>query len=321
MRPYFLVFTAALLAGVHSASAQGILSLRNNLDFKDKTPMTYSVGVGAGYDDLSYKSNGFNNISSFFIQESVSAMYSDNDKISPWNLALDLGSLQYLDHNPGVKDTTYTDRVTFNISHSFSPRLKVTDNFYFTYEAEPNFGLGASTARRNGQYFYGYNNFAVTYAWSERFSTTSSYTIDGINYQEKSIGNLEDRISHLFAQQFSWALNHTTKLVGEYRFRDTLYKRSSSDYMSHYALAGIDKAWSERTSGSFRAGAEFYSNDATSKTAPYIEASLNYAVSKKTTATVYSSIGYDGSELGNADARYSYRIGASAAHHLTERLT
>jgi len=322
MRPYFLALTLGLLAGVQSLSAQGILSLQqNNVDFKDKAPLSYSVGVGGGYDSLKYKSSQLNDINSYFIQESVNVSFNHMDKISPWNLGIDLGSLQYLDSSPGTKDTTYSDRVIFNITHAFSPRLSVTDNFYLTYEAEPNFGLGASTARRNGQYFYGYNSFAVSYAWSERFSTTTSYTIDGIKYQDSAIGDLEDRFSHLISQQFSWALSHTTKVVGEYRFRATQYQRSSSDYMSHYLLAGVDKAWSERTSGSFRAGAEFYSNDNTSKTAPYVEGNLSYAVSKKTTASVYSSIGFDGSELGNSDSRYSYRIGASAAHRLTERLT
>jgi hypothetical protein len=145
--------------------------------------------------------------------------------------------------------------------------------------------------------------------------------VDGIKYQDSDIGDFEDRVSHLISQQFSWAWTHTTKIVGEYRFRYTQYQRSSSDYMSHYVLAGIDKAWSERTNGSFRAGAEFYSNDRTDKTAPYAEGSLNYAVSKKTTASVYASVGFDGSELGNSDARYTYRIGANATHRLTERLS
>lgn len=322
MRPYFLVFSLGLLAGFQGVSGQSVLSLRNNAaDFNEKAPLTYSVGVGGGYDSLKYKQPGINDVDSYFVQESLGLSYSDNDKISPWNLGIDLGALQYLDNTPGTKDHEWSDRLVFNITHAFSPRLKVTDNFYVTYEAEPNFGLGASTARRDGQYFYGYNNFAVSYAWSERFSTTTSYTVDGIKYQDSDIGDFEDRVSHLISQQFSWAWTHTTKIVGEYRFRTTQYQRSSSDYMSHYVLAGIDKAWSERTNGSFRAGAEFYSNDRTDKTAPYAEGSLNYAVSKKTTASVYASVGFDGSELGNSDARYTYRIGANATHRLTERLS
>lgn len=321
MRPYFLVLSLGLFAGIQSVSAQGLLSLQNSADFKEKTPLTFSIGASGGYDSLNYKNSNINDIDSYFVQGSVGASYSSNDKITPWNLGLDIGVLQYLDHTPGQKDTNYSDRLVFNISHQFSPRLSVTDNFYVTYEAEPNFGIGASTASRNGQYFYGYNNFAVAYAWSERFSTTTSYTVDAIKYQDSAIGDFEDRVSHLFSQAFSWAWTHTTKVVGEYRFRTTQYQRSSSDYMSHYVLAGIDKAWSERTTGSFRAGAEFYSNDRVDKTAPYFEASLNYAVSKKTTATVYSSVGFDGSELGNSDSRYSYRVGASATHRLTDRLS
>ncbi len=321
MRPYLSVLTIGLLAGIQAASAQGILSLQNSMDFKDKAPVTYSVNAGLGYDDLNYKASGLNDIKSFFMQGGVGATFNNNDKITPWNLGLDFGILQYLNHTPGIADTDYSGRVVFNISDQISPRLKVTDNFYTTYETEPNFGLGATTSGRNGQYFYGYNNFAVSYAWSDRFSTTTSYTIDGIQYQEKAIGNLEDRLSHLLSQQFSWALSPTLKLVAEYRFGAVNYKNSSADYMTHYALVGVDEAWSARTTGSARVGAEFYESGRGNQTAPYFEASVNHSVSKTTTASLYSSVGYDPSELDNFQSRYSYRVGASASHRLTDRLT
>ncbi len=311
-------------AGVHSACAQGPLALqRNNLDHKDAAPVTYSAGLGVGYDHLDYKAGGStSDIDSAFMQGSLGATFNGIDEQTPWTVGLDFGSLYYFDDASSAESTDYSGRISFNISHAASQRLKFTDSLYATYEVEPNFGVGASTARRNGQYFYGYNNFAVSYAWSERFSSNTSYTVDTIRYQDGDIGKFEDRLSHLISQQFSWAHNKTTSWVGEYRFRTTMYDTAStSDFISHYVLAGIDQAWSERTTGSLRAGAEFYSSERSDETAPYGELSITHRSSEKTSLQLYSSVGFDGAELGAFGSRYSYRTGVNATRKVSDRLT
>ena len=307
------------------AQAQGLLSLQNRTDFRDEQPLAFNVGVSGGYDNLHYKSDalGLENIDSFFIQGGVGLVYADADKVTPWNVGLDFGTIHYLDDSTSRSDDTYYNaRAAFNIVHAASQRLKFTNNFYLTYEVEPDYAVGASTALRNGQYLYGYNNFSVAYAWSERFSTTTSYTLDGIRYEDDAISSYEDRLSHIIAQQFSYALSKRTNLVAEYRYRVTNYDNASgSDYRSHYALAGVDHAWSERTSASLRAGVELYSSDRVEETAPYVETAVNYAVSKKTDARWYTSVGFDGAELGSYDSRYSYRTGVTANHRVTDKLS
>ena len=326
MRSHYSTFAFILIAGVRCASGQGPLALQNNasnrLDHKDAAPVTYSAGLGVGYDHLNYKASDVGDISSPFMQGSLGATFNGIDEQTPWTLGLDFGSIYYFDDTSRDSNTDYSGRISFNISHAVSQRLKLTDSFYATYEVEPNFGVGASTARRNGQYLYGYNNFAVTYAWSERFSSTTSYTVDTIRYDDSAIGKFEDRISHLVAQQFSWAHSKTTSWVGEYRFRTTIYDQAStSDYISHYVLAGIDQAWSERTTGSVRAGAEFYSSDRSDETAPYGELSISHRASEKTSVQLFSSVGFDGSELGAFGSRRSYRTGINANHKVSDRLT
>jgi hypothetical protein len=311
---------AALTASVSFASAQGLLSLQSQADFKKPEPLTVTTGVGVGYDTLNYKASNANDIDSLFVRAGAGLTYSKADQISPYDLGVDFGAIHYLDDTNRTQDTDYSARAVFNISHAASERLKFVNNFYLSYEVEPNFGLGASTALRNGQYFYGYNNFAASYAWSERFSTTTSYTIDGIKYDDSQIGQMEDRLSHLISQQFAWAWTKTAKIVGEYRYRTVDYRHANTDYHSHYLLAGVDKAWSERTNGSFRAGAEFYSSQRSDKTAPYFEASLSHATSERTTLQVFTSVGFDGSEIGNYGSRYSYRLGASATHQVSKKL-
>ncbi len=314
-------FSVLLVFSACPAYSQGLLALQNGLEKKAEQPITYSATLGGGYDNLNYKQSDLGDIDSLFIQGGAGFTFTDNDRTTPWNVGLDLGTSYYLDAPPGVNDVNYSAKAVFNIAHEFSKRLRVSNNFFLTYEVEPNFGIGSSTALRNGQYFYGYNNFSVAYAWSDRFSTTSSYTLDGIKYDDNQIGRFEDRLTHLFAEQFSYAVSKTLKAVGEYRYKTTRYDQAEgSNYVSHYLLAGVDKAWSQRSSASFRAGAEFYDSERSQKTAPYFEAALSHAASEKTTLQVFTSVGFEGAELGGFDSRYSYRLGASATHQASERL-
>jgi hypothetical protein len=319
-RSPFRLLAAALFAGTSAASAQGLLNIQRGSDFKDLPPVTVSATAGAGYDSIQYNNSSFENVDSIFLQGNLGVNYAKQSEISPYLFALDGGVIQYLDNPNTDNETNYSGRARFNGTYNISPRLSLTNNFFLTYEVEPNFGIGSSTNRRNGQYFYGYNNFNVSYAWSERVSTVSSYTIDGIRYDNSTIGSQENRFSHLFSKQFKYALSERNKLVAEYRYRTTLYERSGADFRSHYALIGLDRAWSERSTMGVRGGAEFYSSERADNVSPYFEATLAHQVSEKTSVNGYAAFGYDGAELGNFASRYSYRAGASATHQVSERL-
>jgi hypothetical protein len=202
----------------------------------------------------------------------------------------------------------------------------MVDNFYAAYEMEPDFTIGVSNAIPSGQYFYGYNNFAVSYAWSERLATTAGYTISGIKYEDQSLSQLEDRISNLFSLQFSYKLSRRTALTAEYRFEHTNYtdypgNQTSPNYTAHYLLIGVDQAWSPTLTASARVGAEFYDSERTKDTAPYLEASLVYALSRLSTLRWYNQLGFDGSQLGGYDSRYSFRTGIIASRQFTEKFS
>ncbi len=317
-----LSILGALIAATH-ISAQGLQAIRSEATMRESQPLVFTAGVSGGYDNLNYKADNLNaeDIDSFFIQSGVGLLYGDADQTTPWSVGSDFGVIRYLDDAPDGEDTYYSARVSFDIMHNASRRLKFVNNFYLTYEVEPNYSIGASTALRNGQYLYGYNNFAVSYAWSERFTTTTSYTVDGIRYDDSDVSGFEDRLSHVIAQQFAYSLNKRTQLVAEYRYRMTNYDSADNDYTSNYFLVGADHRWSERTSGSIRAGVEFYESDRSSETAPYAEAAIDHAVSKKTTGRLYASLGFDGAELGDYESRYATRIGGTVNHRMTERFS
>jgi opacity protein-like surface antigen len=314
----------ALSFGTANLSAQGLLAVQRAADFRTEQPLTWTVGVSGGYDNLDYKASDdvfFPDIESYFIQSGVGMTYTDADRRTPWSLSLDGGVLHYLDDAPRNDDTFYSARAAFNISHEISQRMKISNNMFATYEVEPNTAMGASTTLWNGQYFYGYENFNLSYAWSRRITTTTSYTIDTIRYDDNFVSASEDRLSHLVAQQFSYSLKPQTQLIGEYRFRMVDFvNRNDVDYQSHYALAGIDHAWSQRLSTSIRGGVEFFQSDRTSQTAPYGEFALDYSVDRKTSIRWFSAAGFDAAELQSFDSRYSIRTGINANHQVDRRL-
>lgn len=319
-----LFFAALMAASAGSALSQGLTAVRDfSGDFGEDQPLTWSLSARGGYDSLSYEvpSPFLQDFESYYAQGGVGLTYVEADQTTPWSVAVDLGAIHYLDGIPRYDDTFYNARIAFNIAHQISQRLKISNNFYLTYEAEPNVATGASTTLYNGQYLYGYNNFNVSYAWSQRFSTTTSLTVDGISYEDDVVSGMEDRLSVLIAQQFSYALTKRTSLAAEYRYRITDYReRDDVDAQSHFFLVGVDQAWSQRSSGSFRVGAEFYKSDRTENTSPYAEVAFSYLVARKTTARWFGSVGYDAAEIGGYDSRYAVRTGLNVHHQITKRL-
>jgi len=315
------LIAACILFSVLQASAQGLVGIQNySTDFSQDQPWIWSISGRGGYDHLDYAAPDYDSFQSTYVQGSVGATFTEADQTTPWSTALDLGAIQYLEDTADYDQTFYNARVAFNISHQISQRLRFSDNFYTTYGSQPNIAMGGTTNLFNGQYLYGFNNFNVSYAWSQRFSTTTSYTVEGIRYDDQIISASEDRLSHLVAQQFSYAVSKRTSLNVEYRYRTTQFQNSSGrDFSSQFALAGVDHAWSERSTGSFRAGAEFFKSERTNNTAPYAEVAMDYAVTRRTQARWFGSVAFDGAELQNFDSRHTLRTGVTLSHQITKK--
>lgn len=321
---------AALLLICASAHGQGLLSIGQRTDYKENIPLKVNVTAGGGYDHTSYGSSGSSadNVDSGFLQGGIGLSHASSNRVTKTVFGGDFSTIHYLDDNRNGEQTYYNARVTFDVEHSFSRRLAMKNNFYFAYEIEPDYTIGATSARRAGQYVYGYDNFSVSYAWSERFATTTGYTLTGIHYKEQDQAEREDRFSQIVSEQITYKLNRKTSLAAEYRFEYTNYTKNnginglaSPDYKAHYLLVGVDQAWSPRLNSSVRAGAEIFESDRTSQTSPYVEASVNYGLSRNSSLRWYNQLGYDGSDLGDYSARYSYHTGLIASQKITEKLT
>jgi putative beta-barrel porin BBP2 len=321
-----LILAAAFLSPA-AARAQGLVAIQNfSSDFRTEQPLNFSLSANSGYDVLKYRvpSAQLGNIESWYGQIGAGTSYTHADKTTPFSFSLEGSVLEYVKGVPTYGSTFYNGRATVNFEHQFSERLRISNNFYLTYGTNPNsaFGYGATSALWNGQFLYGYNNFNVSYAWSPRFSTTTSYTFDGIDYQNAAVATSQDRYSHLIAQQFAYKISQRTSLAAEYRYRMTNYTRSAfQNYHSHFALVGVDHAWSENMAASVRVGAELYENGAGRKTRPYAEAALNYAVARQTQLRWFSMLGFNGALLGTYTSSYGVNTGVQVDHRITKRFS
>ncbi len=318
-RQLCLLSAASLAVLSSSAPAQGLLSLGQRDEFEKKLPFSVTVGVGAGWDSNVNLSSD-NEQESGFISGRIIAEYSTGDRRTSYSFGLTYNPFYYLDAPDGMDDFQQSASINFAVRHRVNPRLTISDSLYFAYEYEPNYQIGTSVARRTEPYIYGYNNLNVAYAWTKRFSTVSGYTISGIDY-DNDFESGENYTSHLFSQDFRYALSKVTTAVLTYRYGMTEYDNGFGDYTSQYFLGGLDHSFSRRTVGSFRAGAEVRDRDnGGSDTNPYAEASFSHSVAKQTYVRWYGRYGFEDSDIGTYTERTSFRTGVSVQQRFTNRL-
>jgi hypothetical protein len=110
--------------------------------------------------------------------------------------------------------------------------------------------------------------------------------------------------------------------VAEYRFELVTYEDANRDSQTHYLLAGFDHTFDPRLTASLRGGAQFRDYDAGgSKTGPYFEGTINYAVGKTTSVSWTTRYGIEEPDVALSQERNAFRTGLSAKHDFTPKIS
>ena len=284
-----------------------------------RSPFRVSVSIREGYDDNVYTANQ-NPIGSFFTYGNVVL----DCEVGNDRTRLDVnayGGATYFYDRPFGQQYDVNSGLTLTASHLVTPRLSLNASVFMTYQTEPDFATGFTINRQSGNYFLTNDRFSVSYQWTPRFSTVSSYGLTAINYADSAIGAFEDRFEHTFGNEFRYLLWPTTTVVGEYRFLTIDYSAANRNSMSHFLLGGLDHTFSPHFSASFRAGTEFRQFDNLGeRTSPYGEATLNYSLGKRTSVSWTNHYGLDAPDVPGAASRKTYRTGVNASYGLTTRI-
>lgn len=318
-----------------------------------RRPFTLTVDTRFGYDDNTLDESRDKHESTF-VNTDVSVAYSARNTRTTLSLSASTGFTYYFDR-PGRQYDPNVG-VSLALTYKLTPRATLAISNFSVYQAEPDFGAVGFQERRNGDYFYTSNNFALSYRFTPRFSTVTSYSPSFFVYREELYSFSQDRAEHYFGQSLRFLLQPRLTLVGEYRFGYVQYfnERDASlgfdtnnlpvftpdfhaDSYNHFVLGGFDYALGPRFRVTLRAGAQFrsYVDEDTfqfvdgrvvritrgTEASPYAEGSLLYDINRRGSLALTTRYGIEEANLGVSNSsRDSFRIGVTYNQGITARL-
>jgi hypothetical protein len=306
----------------------------------ERFPVRVSVTLRGGYDDNVYLTRD-DKIDSFFVNGSAELRYDFGGPRTRASLFGGAGVTYYFDRdsdafgNGDFDNYDFNIYAGFNINHRATPRLLLAANLFASYQSQPDFLSFNTTTitvgRTSQDFFITSNRFSVGYAWAPRFSTLTSYTLGYIDFEDAIQSIFQDRFEHTIGNEFRFLLLPTTTLVAEYRFGIVDYVDSRNrDSHSHFFLGGVDHSFSPRLNASLRggvevrnfddAGAAFFGHRGT-RTHPYFEGTLNYAVAQSTTISWTNRYSLEQPDTPDAFSRSTFRTALAVRHAFTPRIT
>ncbi len=239
---------------------------------------------------------------------------------SVFSLDANLGGTYYWRRS--TENFDFNDSVTLYYAHQFSPRLQVDAEAVFVIAPQedfsnfnaPNGGGGSS-----GEYFIGTSKFDLTYQWTPRFQTVSSYVFNTLVYTNSAFSS-GNYYQNILGNQFRFNLNPRLVAVAEYRFASTETDFSSSSSVSNFLLGGFDYSFNRRLSATVRAGAELRDYQMGNfQDAPFVETTLQYVYGHNSTIVWDNRYGFEPAGLAQT-RQTSYRTSLAINQVVTARI-
>lgn len=229
------------------------------------------------------------------------------------------GILYYWDRPGGSED--YNASLKALLFHRVTPRMNFSAQANGVYTAQPNFSmLNTPTTGNSGQYISGGGQLDVTYQWTARIMTDTSYNLNTTLYQDEN-SKVNDYYGNTLGSSIQYLLSPKTTLVAEGRVSDNLHPNSETqDTNSYFLLGGLDFTASPRLRGTTRAGAQLqtYASSGDSSLSPYLETSLLYLYGRGSQFNWTNRFGFEDS--GSATTKkYSFRTGLGLNHAFTAK--
>jgi hypothetical protein len=312
---FFAVLLALQPGHTRGQDAAGSTFEAAGLGWLPAVPIQITAGVNTGYDDN--VTLGSDPKSSWFASENVVLTYARPGDRTAFSL---IGVGAFTQNFDVTGQDEKSGNVTMALSHNFSTRLSCYVSIYATYQNEPNFQSNVGPENVRANFFDTRDIFSLTYRWSSRLSSVTSYTFDRVKYDQSSIGNTQDRIDSTFSEQLVFNLTSRTSLVGDYRYETITYDTAPNDSTTHFLVAGIDHNLTEHFSVHLRAGESFRSlENAGDSALPNFESSVDYVGSNHTLHWL-TSYGFESPTAEGATITKTWRTGLTLTYNLTSRL-
>jgi hypothetical protein len=229
-----------------------------------------------------------------------------------------IGALEYW-NRPGNK-TDYNGAFDLSMVHRISPRATLSLAATATYSKTPNFSLiNAPTTNGGGAYLNGDFKANLSYTWSSRVSTVTSYDL-GLNLEQSSASS--NLYVTTFGNQFRYAASSRNTLTAEIRDSQTVYPtNAAANNGALYYIVGLDSYFSNRLRNTFGAGIQqvSYSGGSSSQVLPYFESATTLSLARGAGLSWTNRVGAENAGGANETAK-SYRTGLSFSEPFSTKL-
>jgi hypothetical protein len=315
-------FFAELGAQDLSLTRPGSLNLFHPFSYADEgyftpLPIRFSRYAKIGYDDNVFVQHT-GAIGSVYNEFGLSAGVNIGNERTQLTSDILAGIVAYW-QRPGKKvDPDFNLGLAFN--HQFNERTVFNLASSVTYQAQPNFASGVGRPNVVATFLDASNKISLGFQWTPRIATFTSYSLQLIYYDSRSIGQTEDRFEHLIGEEIRYLLRPAIVAVGEYRFGSVHYLYTDiANSHSHYFLGGSDVMLSQRLKFAFRAGAQleqFVGQSESEISYPYAESTLTFLYRPESTIDWYNRDGLEAPDNTQSSYRKTFRTGLKIAHKI-----
>src|SRR5262249_46575618 len=305
-----------------STSSGGVATTPKGAGIFSSSPVRLSLTISEGYDS-NVNTSPSNGQSSSYTNGNMLLNYAFGNPRLRLSLDTSAGITYYAQHISN-QDYDIDLHAHFVLQYKATPRLTLGSDVFIAYLTEPSFNYGVGLNTRTGNYLYTVDTVSARYLWAPRFSTLTHYTLTVVNYDDNSVGMLQDRVENEFGNEFRFLLTPVTGLLGEYRLELIHYTQGQNplDSTTHFVLGGFDHTFNPRLNVTVRGGAQFRSyTDGGTRNSPYVEGNLNYAVGRRTTVTWTNRYGLEEPDVVSSQNPTVFRTGLEGRFKLTPRIS
>ncbi|MBI5395347.1 MAG: outer membrane beta-barrel protein [Verrucomicrobia bacterium] len=227
----------------------------------------------------------------------------------------------YYEHRPGGNQFDQSHDFTFDLSHEFSPRFRVSmmDEFRPGFEPE----LESGTLQRQGDYIQNRLLISTAYSMGGRWELPVTFEHFFMDYEDGQVSNILDRQTYNGSLGVRYNLNSQTRFGALYGLGMTTYEGVNRDATAHTFSFNVNHAFTPRLSLDARAGAQmsFFETVGNAELNPDIAISLNYALGPRTVFTGQFSARVQPTEVVQYLHQRTYVFMFGATHQFTSRLT
>jgi len=320
MNKHFFLSSLALILA-NSSPAQSLFYIEES---EEPFPLEWVAGADMIYDD-NILPGGDTKDASFAINPSIALSSRATTPQTVWDIKGLLGFIYYFDKpiGAGGDDINSQSRVTADLLHNFSERVRFVNHSLVAYELEPAYSNGYATSRVLGAYTTWSTDNAVGYRFTERIGNYFGCRLTNTTYSDAEDN---DRFNWELYSQFRYQLSPQTVLTPEYRYSQLESSGAASDSTNHYFTFGGEREFSSNLKGVASAGLQYREVDqGDSSSSPYLQIAINAQVNKDFTVRAYTRYGIEAYDtvIGPVefDDKRTLRIGLSSDYAISQSLS